>query len=623
MSATSLDDVRHALRINDPAAVIGLRECAWLDVKGGPYRLDSATGKEELVKDVAAFANAATGGLLLIGFKTQVENGEEIVSELGPIPRDKMDLDQHRKLIRTRVMPPPRGFTVEWIDCGDARGVLVIDIPAQSQTQRPFVVPGPSGNDKASERSVAVPVREADGTHWLPQSEIRRLLALGWAEAGGPSEEVLSALVTEAVSAASRAADAARPAHEVGVGEPGWRRPFREAYERARQLIHLGRPTTEVYRIGPGVAQEFESGGPADGWIICALPDQLPVTIAESVWDALHAAGSGVPDGDVLGALGLPFIEQDSTRAGRVVNELATVVELRGGRWGTGLLVRADSGRTWTWEPSPSFSLTTTRYAGNWTGGGAPPLLRVRAIATLPSVGNGEREIPTARRREFAMTLPISELAGAVTILSQRRGADLRAAQWKPGPNRNARDAASFSTTIETSDHRSALSGEVMAALPNATSSAVVTCAELRIYDLAAWADVLGLSGEVAASADLRLSLEELTEFLSVAWQTATEVLPAIITPDPRGGRWAGPPTVELRLSAEQKHDVPGPPPLLTDLVDFAAFGERVDAQLTSMAVTITAPPQLPRELRRALTRQAFVYMGQAFGFTDASEDQL
>ena len=86
MSATSLDDVRHALRINDPAAVIGLRECAWLDVKGGPYRLDSATGKEELVKDVAAFANAATGGLLLIGFQTQVENGEEIVSELARFP---------------------------------------------------------------------------------------------------------------------------------------------------------------------------------------------------------------------------------------------------------------------------------------------------------------------------------------------------------------------------------------------------------------------------------------------------------------------------------------------------------------------------------------------------------
>lgn len=108
-----------------------------------------------------------------------------------------------------------------------------------------------------------------------------------------------------------------------------------------------------------------------------------------------------------------------------------------------------------------------------------------------------------------------------------------------------------------------------------------------------------------------------------MAWQTATEVLPTFITPNPRSGRWAGPPTVELRLSAEQQHSDPGPPPLLTDLVDFAAFGERTDDQLASMAVTITAPPLLPRELRRPLTRQALAYMGQAFGFTDASDDRL
>lgn len=49
-------------------------------------------------------------------------------------------------------------------------------------------------------------------------------------------------------------------------------------------------------------------------------------------------------------------------------------------------------------------------------------------------------------------------------------------------------------------------------------------------------------------------------------------------------------------------------------MVDFAAFGERADDQLTSMAVTVTAPPQLPRELRRTLTRQALVYMGKASG---------
>jgi hypothetical protein len=107
-----------------------------------------------------------------------------------------------------------------------------------------------------------------------------------------------------------------------------------------------------------------------------------------------------------------------------------------------------------------------------------------------------------------------------------------------------------------------------------------------------------------------------------VAWQTATEVLPTLVTPDPYGGRWAGPPTLELRLSAEQQHGAPGSPQL-SNLVDFAAFGEQTEDRITEMAVTITAPPLLRRETRRALTRQAFEYMGQAFGFMDASEDRL
>jgi len=43
-----------------------------------------------------------------------------------------VDLDRHRKLIRERVIPPPRGVNVGWIDCGKGTGVLVIDVPPGS-----------------------------------------------------------------------------------------------------------------------------------------------------------------------------------------------------------------------------------------------------------------------------------------------------------------------------------------------------------------------------------------------------------------------------------------------------------------------------------------------------------
>lgn len=516
----------------------------------------------------------------------------------------------------------PRDLEVSWIDCGDERGILVIDIPRQPSSMLPFVVPGPSGKDKASEYSLAVPVREADATHWLPQSEIRRLLALGWADSDGPSDEVLSALVAKAVSAANSAPEPTRLLYEVGAGVSGWKHEFREVYDQVRQQIPLGNPLTEVYRVGPGVVQRIGSNGSSDGWLLCALPDRQPIVVVESVWEALHAAGRGVPD-DLLGALGFPIIDQTDALSAQVINKDATVVALSGGHWGDGRLVRVDGGQSWLWEPVPSFGFEMTRAALNWTGGATSPQLRVRAIATLPWAGTGGRQISTLRRREFADNLPISHLAGALTMLSQRRGADLGAARWVPGPHRNGLAAASYSTAIMGPDgHRLALSGEVMIALPNSISSAVVTCAELRVDDVAAWADALCAAGG-PAELDVRLSVYELAEFFTVAWTTATEVLPTLIDPDPYSGYWFASPTVELRFSTEHQHGTPGPPLRLSELVDFIAFGDGSDDQLTEMAVTITAPPRLVPAARRDLTRRAVVHMGQAFGFLDAAVDRL
>src|ERR1035441_5821682 len=137
--------------------LIGLAECAWLDVKKGVYELDTPAGAEELVKDVAAFANAPSDGLLVVGFSTVKEHGEEIIAAHRPVPRDLVDTDQHRKLIRERIMPPPRGLAVDWIDSGDSKGVLVIDVPAQPSARLPHVVPGPSRTVHVSKLSVAVP----------------------------------------------------------------------------------------------------------------------------------------------------------------------------------------------------------------------------------------------------------------------------------------------------------------------------------------------------------------------------------------------------------------------------------------------------------------------------------
>jgi hypothetical protein len=207
--SSSLDAVREAVHAGELEQLLGLAECAWLDVKRDGYALDRPYGAEELLKDVAAFANAPAGGLLLVGFSTRLENGQEIIDQVRPVPHAAVDLDRHRKLL-DRIIPVPMYVAVDWIDCGDGKGILAIDVPAQPPASLPYVVPGLARTGKDAQQAGAVPVRDGDRTRWLTVADMQRLLAAGWSQKGGQSEEVLRDLISRAVAAA-------RPAdHPVG-----------------------------------------------------------------------------------------------------------------------------------------------------------------------------------------------------------------------------------------------------------------------------------------------------------------------------------------------------------------------------------------------------------------------
>jgi hypothetical protein len=518
---SDIDEARVALRAGKPGELLGVPECGWLDAKGGVYQLDDPVGAEELVKDVAGFANARAGGLVVVGFSTRKEHDGEILDAVRPVPRTQVDLDRHRKLIRERVIPPPRGVSVEWIDCGSGNGVLIIDVPAQPTARLPHVVPGPTRTANVSRMSVAVPFREGDATPWLPQAEIQRLLAAGWAATGGPSEQVLSSLIERAITAARRDRPP-EPSFELGVGEPGWKGHFHQAWnDLMNQRIWIGQPATEVFAEGPGVVQHFESNLSLFGWVICALPHQRPVAVAGEVWQALQAAGAGALGEDSLAVIGFPV---PSPHATRVIDAQAQSVELTGGRWGKGKLLRHARGTEWRWEPVVRFSMDMTRAANYWTSDPAVRQLRLRAIASLPRVDASELAMTGQSHRALQQALPESDLAHAIIALSRYRGADLRATEWKRGPNRNALDAFSYSSLIAAPDGQIVLSAEVMMVLPNTMNSGLVTCAEIRIEDLDAWAAALAAKGTPHPQ-DLRLSLQEVADFFAVAWQTATEQL--------------------------------------------------------------------------------------------------
>ncbi|MYS95596.1 hypothetical protein GTY47_39520 [Streptomyces sp. SID5464] len=176
MPELDLEAVRAELRAHSPAALLELPEGQWLDAKGAPYELRNPHGVEELAKDVAAFANGG-GGVIVVGITTRLEHGREILDKVNSVGRGSVDLDQWRKLIRQHITPAPRGTSVEWSDDRQGACVVYIDVPAQDPGCL-FVVAAPVGKKGAPRTdTVAVPVREADGTHWLPSVARRRVIS--------------------------------------------------------------------------------------------------------------------------------------------------------------------------------------------------------------------------------------------------------------------------------------------------------------------------------------------------------------------------------------------------------------------------------------------------------------
>ncbi|MFF8431735.1 hypothetical protein ACF07Y_42750 [Streptomyces sp. NPDC016566] len=228
---------------------------------------------------------------------------------------------------------------------------------------------------------------------------------------------------------------------------------------------------------------------------------------------------------------------------------------------------------------------------------------------TWPWADTDGLEITPGKRLDLERDLSHGPLAGAVTFLSRRRGAELPAARWDTGPWRNTPAAASYTSTITTPGDRRAVSA---AAMISVADSEVVTCADVLIEDTAAWA--------LPAGAGTQLGIDEVQALLLGAWETAAEILPDAVA-DPARTRWAAPPTTELRLSAEGPHDQPSPG--LGTLIDLKALGPAEDGVRPEMAITVTRSPTMQRQHRQALLRRALVSMARSFGYVRAEEELL
>ncbi len=138
---TSPKDVLEKLEARDFEALIGLMESEWLDAKETPYHLDSQKQKLELAKDVAAFANAA-GGIIVIGFDCEKEptTSSERICNVRQFPVSLVDPNKYSQILADLVHPPPHGVSVRVFEAADGKCAAAIFVDAGVASDKPYLV---------------------------------------------------------------------------------------------------------------------------------------------------------------------------------------------------------------------------------------------------------------------------------------------------------------------------------------------------------------------------------------------------------------------------------------------------------------------------------------------------
>lgn len=154
-------------------------EGPWLEAKQAPYRLEEDTQKYELAKDVAAFANSDSGGVIVIGARTRIVNGTDVVKKIADVPLGLVKRANYRRIISGRVHPQVENLDVRIVERADGRGIAYIHVPRQRRELQPFLVAGAFVDGKISTKFVSLPQRVGEDTTHASVAEIHSLLQAG------------------------------------------------------------------------------------------------------------------------------------------------------------------------------------------------------------------------------------------------------------------------------------------------------------------------------------------------------------------------------------------------------------------------------------------------------------
>lgn len=166
--------------------VLGTSEGDWLDFKGQPYEVAegkmTSRGRWSLASDVACFANGR-GGVIVIGFRTHRPQNAivEEASDVALVPKELINAEAYAAVISMWVYPGIVGITMTWFppDLDVDKGVFVLDIPAQPEHGKPFLVRKSVDLDGRTVDSWSGRVREGDRCQPIPIERLHAQMTAG------------------------------------------------------------------------------------------------------------------------------------------------------------------------------------------------------------------------------------------------------------------------------------------------------------------------------------------------------------------------------------------------------------------------------------------------------------
>ncbi|MFA7653443.1 MAG: hypothetical protein WCX97_00155 [Candidatus Magasanikbacteria bacterium] len=176
------EEIKKIIDGNDFTGLLGQLENEYFDAKSQIYNLNDDRVKQELAKDVASFANL-DGGYIIIGLRTapsKLYDGDEVV-ELVPIDKNLINTSQYEGIIKDWIYPGIKGFSAKWLPhtTDASKGYLIIDVPPQDSSTKPFLINRFVGTKKNSTIIFGYAERRSDKSESKKIEDIQSIMRLG------------------------------------------------------------------------------------------------------------------------------------------------------------------------------------------------------------------------------------------------------------------------------------------------------------------------------------------------------------------------------------------------------------------------------------------------------------